>query len=188
MVESGLIDHGWTYMNIDDTWQGKRGGEYNAIQGNKKFPDMKGLRDYVHSLGLKIGIYSTPWCMSYAGHIGGSSNDPDGLFRTRKYQHGRYKFDSNDVRQWAEWGFDYLKYDWRWNDVKTTKRMAAALRNCKRDIVYSLSNAAPFEIADDLARLSNAWRTEARPSDCSTSRKRRPPSPPCGTNSAWKAK
>ena len=159
MVESGLIDHGWTYINIDDTWQGKRGGRHNAIQGNKKFPDMKGLCDYVHSLGLKIGIYSTPWCMSYAGHIGGSSNSPGGEFGTRKYQHGKYRFDENDVRQWAEWGFDYLKYDWRWNDVKTTERMAAALRNSKRDIVYSLSNAAPFEIADDLARLSNAWRT-----------------------------
>ena len=51
MVDSGLINHGWTYINIDDTWQGKRGGPFNAIQGNQKFPDMKGLCDYVHSLG-----------------------------------------------------------------------------------------------------------------------------------------
>jgi alpha-galactosidase len=76
MVDSGLINHGWTYINIDDTWQGKRGGEFNAIQPNKKFPDMGGLCDYVHSLGLKIGIYSTPWITSYAGYIGGSAYTP----------------------------------------------------------------------------------------------------------------
>jgi len=56
MVDSGLINHGWTYINIDDTWQGARGGEFNAIQPNKKFPDMKELGDYVHSLALKSGF------------------------------------------------------------------------------------------------------------------------------------
>ena len=55
MVSSGLIDHGWTYVNIDDTWQGPRGGPFNAIQGNKKFPDMKGLCDEIHAMGLKAG-------------------------------------------------------------------------------------------------------------------------------------
>ena len=67
MVDSGLIDHGWTYINIDDAWQGKRGGQFNAIQGNAKFPDMKGLCDDIHGLGFKVGIYSTPWVTSYAG-------------------------------------------------------------------------------------------------------------------------
>ena len=56
MLVSGLINHGWTYINIDDAWQGKRGGPFNAIQGNEKFPDMKGLCDTVHGMGLKIGI------------------------------------------------------------------------------------------------------------------------------------
>ena len=56
LVKSGLINHGWTYMNIDDTWQGARGGPFNAIQGNEKFPDLKKLCDDVHGLGLKIGI------------------------------------------------------------------------------------------------------------------------------------
>lgn len=60
MVESGLADYGWSYINIDDGWQGVRGGKYNAIQPNSKFPDMKALGDYIHSLGLKFGIYSTP--------------------------------------------------------------------------------------------------------------------------------
>src|ERR1035437_4059731 len=66
MADSGLINHGWNYMNIDDTWQGARGGQFNGIQGNEKFPDMKALCDGVHALGLKIGIYSTPWTTSYA--------------------------------------------------------------------------------------------------------------------------
>src|SRR5258708_7610305 len=60
MVESGLINHGWTYINIDDAWQDKRGGKFNAIQGNDKFPDMKELCDAIHGMGLKAGIYSTP--------------------------------------------------------------------------------------------------------------------------------
>ena len=64
MAASGLIDHGWTYINIDDAWQGRRGGPFNGIQGNTNFPDMKGLCDEIHQLGLKAGIYSTPWTTS----------------------------------------------------------------------------------------------------------------------------
>ena len=60
LVASGLRDHGWTYVNIDDGWQGQRGGEFNAIQPNAKFPDMAAMANEIHSLGLKFGIYSTP--------------------------------------------------------------------------------------------------------------------------------
>jgi len=80
MVKSGLINHGWTYINVDDTWQGKRGGEFNGIQPNEKFPDMKGLADTIHAMGLKFGIYSTPWITSYAGLTGGSADNPDGIW------------------------------------------------------------------------------------------------------------
>src|SRR3954466_685881 len=73
MASTGLVNHGWTYINIDDAWQGKRGGEFNGIQPNEKFPDMKGLADEVHNMGLKLGIYSTPWITSYAMFNGGSS-------------------------------------------------------------------------------------------------------------------
>jgi hypothetical protein len=59
MVSSGMKDAGYVYVNIDDTWQGKRDAE-GVLQPNEKFPDMKGLADYVHSKGLKIGIYSSP--------------------------------------------------------------------------------------------------------------------------------
>ncbi len=116
MVKSGLIDHGWTYVNIDDTWQGPRGGPLNAIQGNKKFSNMKGLCDEIHAMGLKPGIYSTPWITSYAKYTGGSSDDSTGAWSEKQasdkfWRLGKYSFAANDARQWAAWGFDYLKYD-----------------------------------------------------------------------------
>jgi alpha-galactosidase len=164
MVRSGLIRHGWTYINIDDTWQGVRGGQYNGIQGNAKFPDMQRLCEEVHAMGLKIGIYSTPWVTSYAKHCGGSSDDRSGkwskaLADAKYWRHGRYSFAEEDARQWAAWGFDYLKYDWNPNDVPHVEEMARALRHCGRDIVFSLSNSAPFAQAADWARLANCWRT-----------------------------
>ncbi len=164
MVDSGLINHGWTYINIDDTWQGSRGGELNAIQPNKKFPDMKALCDYIHSLGLKCGIYSSPWITTYGGYMGGSSDEPNGAWeKLANYEKnkrvGKYNFDTNDAQQWAAWGFDYLKYDWNPNDEINTKRMADALRASGRDIIYSLSNSAPFNKAEIWVKLANAWRT-----------------------------
>lgn len=165
IVDTGLINHGWTYINIDDTWQGKRSGPLNAIQPNEKFPDMKELCDYVHSLGLKIGTYSTPWVTSYAVFIGGSADNSQGKWSAETdgqytgWRHGKYPFAENDAKQWAQWGFDYLKYDWNPNDVPHVTEMAKALRTSGRDIVYSLSNSAPFDHAADWAILSNCWRT-----------------------------
>jgi alpha-galactosidase len=182
MEEKGLIDHGWTYVNIDDCWQGVRGGKYNAIQPNERFNDIKGMCDYIHSLGLKAGIYSTPWMGTYAGFIGGSAPNADGDYsefylpsdqRLQPHQFfgrypgsinkklnrvGRWFFDK-DAKQWADWGFDYVKVDWKPNDVPTAKRMHKDLYNCNRNIVLSLSNAAPFENAEGLAELANCWRT-----------------------------
>ena len=71
MANSGLINHGWTYMNIDDVWQGNRGGKNHAIMPDSTtFPDMQGLVDALHGMGLKIGIYSTPWTESYGHRVG----------------------------------------------------------------------------------------------------------------------
>ncbi|MBE2212851.1 MAG: ThuA domain-containing protein [Opitutaceae bacterium] len=162
-----LKGHGWTYVNIDDTWQGVRGGPFQAIQPNEKFPDMKRLADDVHALGLKLGIYSTPWIASYADHIGGSADTADGFWQpglTREqrgdtHRIGAHRFEAADARQWAEWGIDYLKYDWLPNDIPATVRMGEALAAQPRDIVYSLSNTAPFSHAPEYARLANAWRT-----------------------------
>jgi len=72
MVSSGLIDHGWSYINIDDCWEGKRDTN-GMIQGNEKFPDMKALGDYIHAKGLKFGIYSSPGplaCANFEGSFG----------------------------------------------------------------------------------------------------------------------
>jgi alpha-galactosidase len=164
MVESGLSQHGWTYINIDDTWQGPRGGPFNGIQANSKFPGMKRLCDEIHAMGLKAGIYSTPWITSYAKFTGGSSDERSGAWSERQatdkcWRHGKYSLAANDARQWAAWGFDYLKYDWSPNDVPHVEEMSRALRQSGRDIVYSLSNSAPFADAADWARLANCWRT-----------------------------
>ena len=112
MVDLGLTNYGYAYINIDDGWQGQRGGKYNAVMPNEKFPDMKALVDYVHSKGLKIGIYSSPWVQTFAGYVGGSADTPDGKVINSSRRVGKYSFTKNDVKQWAEWGFDYLKYDW----------------------------------------------------------------------------
>ncbi len=162
MVSSGLINHGWTYINIDDTWQGQRTGQDHALQGNKRFPDMKGLCDEVHALGLKAGIYSTPWITSYGGDAGESGDNAAGVW-TKAMQNekrfGKYSFIQADALQWAAWGFDYLKYDWNPIDVAHTKAMSQALRKSGRDIVFSLSNNAPFDHAADWAQWANCWRT-----------------------------
>jgi alpha-galactosidase len=171
MASSGLINHGWSYMNIDDVWQGKRGGEFHAIlPDSTTFPNMQALCDEVHGLGLKIGTYSTPWIESYGHHIGGSANNPEGIFERTKeniprnkklfpYMIGTYTFVDNDVKQFAKWGFDYLKYDWNPIELPETKKMYDALRASGRDIVFSLSNSTPFASIGELSKVANAWRT-----------------------------
>jgi alpha-galactosidase len=92
IVSSGMRDAGYVYVNIDDTWQGKRDAN-GVLHTNEKFPDMKALADYVHSKGLKIGIYSSPGpqtCARYEGSLG---------------------HEEQDAKTYAEWGIDYLKYD-----------------------------------------------------------------------------
>ncbi|MBI4811594.1 MAG: NPCBM/NEW2 domain-containing protein, partial [Ignavibacteriales bacterium] len=105
MVSSGLINHGWTYINIDDCWENKPDATEIELQGeprdkngmintNKKFPDMKALSNYVHSKGLKLGIYSGPGPITCAGFT------------------ASYQYEYQDAQQYANWGIDYLKYDW----------------------------------------------------------------------------
>lgn len=170
VADSGLINHGWTYMNIDDTWQGERGGPFKAIQGNDKFPDIKKLCDDVHGLGLKVGIYSTPWTTSYATHIGGSAENPEGKWakpegkkvvnkKILPWAIGKYSFATNDAAQWAAWGIDYLKYDWNPIEEPETKEMALALRKSGRDVIYSLSNNLNITNAPGVTPWANCWRT-----------------------------
>jgi alpha-galactosidase len=172
MASSGLIDHGWTYINIDDAWQSdKRDGPFHAIQGNSMFPDMKSLCDEIHNLGLKAGIYSTPWVTSYANHMGGSAENPEGTWekptipkkgnvnkKNLPWAIGKYSFAENDAKQWAAWGIDYLKYDWNPNELPETEEMYKALRASGRDVVLSLSNSTPFKNIPELSKIANCWR------------------------------
>ena len=163
-VTSGLINHGWSYINIDDTWQGKRNPLTLALQANEKFPDMQGLCSTLHQMGLKAGIYSTPWIASYQKYPGGSSDNSDGAWSSElatnsSKRYGKFAFTQIDANQWAQWGFDYLKYDWSPNDVPHTAEMSVALRKSGRDIIFSLSNTAPPDQAADWARWANCWRT-----------------------------
>ena len=92
LVATGMKDAGYIYVNIDDTWEGERDAN-GVLHTNSKFPDMKALADYVHSKGLKIGIYSGPGpktCAGYAGSLG---------------------HEEQDAKIYADWGIDYLKYD-----------------------------------------------------------------------------
>ena len=105
MISSGMADVGYSYVNIDDCWMNaprnndpKRVGplrdEKGNIVPNSYFPDMKGLTNYIHAKGLKAGIYTSPRTLTCGGFAGA-------------YQH-----EKQDARQFAEWGFDFLKYDW----------------------------------------------------------------------------
>jgi alpha-galactosidase len=134
LVTSGLAAQGYTYINIDDAWEGARDAN-GEITSNEKFPDMKALTDYVHSKGLKIGIYSSPGPRTCQQRFAGS------------YQH-----EEQDARTWAKWGFDYIKYDWcSYSDVeaagartplpglqKPYMLMRGILDKLDRDVVYSL--------------------------------------------------
>ena len=142
MVKSGLHRQGYTYINIDDVWEGglKRPGPHDQAAGrdangdpttNENFPDMKGLVDHIHSLGLKAGIYSSP-----------GPRTCQGLAAT--YQH-----EEQDARAYARWGFDYLKYDWcSYSGIapnptledrkKPYKLMGNILKKQDRDMIFSI--------------------------------------------------
>jgi alpha-galactosidase len=105
LVKTGLVNHGWNYINIDDSWQFNRDGKDPLFQGkmrdengyilaNSKFPDMKNLGDYIHGNGLKMGIYSSPGPWTCGGCA------------------GSYGYEKQDAETYAKWGVDYLKYDW----------------------------------------------------------------------------
>ena len=87
-----MRDAGYTYVNIDDTWEGERDAS-GVLHTNSKFPDMKALADYVHSKGLKLGIYSSPGPKTCAGYEGSLGHE------------------EQDAQLYASWGIDYLKYD-----------------------------------------------------------------------------
>ncbi len=142
MVKTGMKAAGYTYVNIDDCWEGKRDPQ-GFIRGNDRFPDMKALADYVHSKGLKIGIYSSPdaiTCEHYEGSLG---------------------HEEQDAQTYANWGFDFLKYDWcytKGNELELVKKMSDAIRKTGRPMVFSLSgNTRVWRWGASIG--ANMWRT-----------------------------
>jgi alpha-galactosidase len=149
MVSSGMKKAGYIYVNIDDTWEGARDTAGN-ITTNRKFPDMKALTDYVHSKGLKIGIYSSPGPKTCAGY------------------EGSYGHELQDAKTYAGWGFDYLKYDWcsaraiyKDPDMRAVyQKMGDALQSVGRPIVYSLCQYGREAVWTWGAKVGgNLWRT-----------------------------
>jgi alpha-galactosidase len=144
LVSSGLASHGFQFINIDDCWMGNRDAN-GFIHSNSKFPDMKALSQYVHSKGLKLGIYSSPGpttCQGYTGSLG---------------------HELQDAQTYADWGIDYLKYDWcsYKGDYKVPyATMGDALKKVSRGIVYSFCQYGMDNVWEWGASLGgNSWRT-----------------------------
>ena len=189
-VKTGLIDHGWTYINVDDFWETRplhddaviadivahaklkpKGRQYSfhdnpdpalvgpardasgKINSNSRFPDMKAMADHIHRLGLKAGLYSSPGPLTCGGC-------------TASYAH-----EALDAERFADWGFDYLKYDWctyrhyfgedtRAERVQPYDLMGRMLVAQKRDIVFSLCQYGDSNVWEWGASVDgNCWRT-----------------------------
>ena len=172
MIASGMADYGYQYVNIDDCWMKKKNDPpYRDTNGamlpNWNFPDMKGLADYIHAKGLKAGLYTSPGPWTCGGYVGA-------------YQH-----EATDARKFAEWGFDFLKYDWcSYGDVASMAVMNFAkiksngspwkngeeaihpyrlmgnfLRDQQRDIVFNLCQYGMAEVWKWGGDVGNSWRT-----------------------------
>jgi len=146
LVSSGMRDAGYQYVVIDDCWQGPRDSNGFITADAQKFPSgIKALADYVHSRGLKFGIYSDAGRLTCGGRPGSQGHE---------YQ---------DALTYARWGADYLKYDWCSTGDRNAQEayavMADALRRSGRDIVFSMcewGTAKPWLWAKN---TGNLWRT-----------------------------
>jgi alpha-galactosidase len=177
MIASGMADYGYQYVNIDDCWA-RQPGLTNAEVGepvrsadgqilpNERFPDIKAMVDYIHSKGLKAGIYTSPGPKTCGGFEG-------------SWQH-----EAQDARTFADWGFDFLKYDWcsygkifRAGDPRLTNTVSAQaakglagyefpyelmsreLRKQDRDIVFNLCQYGMGQVWKWGGDVGNSWRT-----------------------------
>ena len=164
MIASGMADYGYQYVNIDDCWMVKPGSldpklggpprdADGAIRSNGHFPDMKALADYVHAKGLKAGLYTSP-----------------GPLTCQKFT-GTYRHEEIDARKFAEWGYDFLKYDWcSYGRVAGGKgleelqlpyrKMGDVLKRLDRDVVYNLCQYGMGDVWKWAGQLGgNCWRT-----------------------------
>lgn len=159
MVESGMADFGYMYVNIDDGWMKRQGDtpyrdNDGAMLPNSKFPDIKGMVDRIHSRGLRAGLYTSPGPWTCAGYL------------------GTYKHEEKDAAKYAEWGFDFLKYDWcsygrlitkekkLEEYTKPYKLMGGILKKQNRDIVHNLCQYGQKEVWQWGGEVGgHCWRT-----------------------------
>jgi alpha-galactosidase len=164
MVSSGMIDHGYMYVNIDDCWSVKPGSPDSTLTGeqrdkngminpNKRFPDMKAMTDYIHALGLKAGIYTSPGELTCGGYV------------------GAYGYEEKDVARFVEWGYDFLKYDWcSYSKIGNTENMqdlqkpyilmGDLLKKQNRDIIFNLCQYGMGDVWKWGKQAGgNSWRT-----------------------------
>nr|AAP04002.1 alpha-galactosidase [Carica papaya] len=148
LIATGLSKLGYTYVNIDDCWaELTRDEKGNSVPRKSTFPSgIKALADYVHSKGLKLGIYSDA-----------------GYFTCSKTMPGSLGHEEQDAKTFASWGIDYLKYDNCYNDgSKPTVRypvMTRALMKCGPPIYFSLCEWGDLHPALRGAPVGNSWRT-----------------------------
>lgn len=161
MVSSGMRDAGYRYVVIDDCWAVSRDADGNIVADSTHFPSgMKAMGDYIHSKGLKFGIYS------------------DAGEQTCDKRPGSQGHEYQDALMYAKWGVDYLKYDWcnagKRNEEEAYATMRDALKTTGRPMVFSIcewGDGKPWLWA---ANIGNLWRTTGDISDKWTSMKKWP--------------
>ena len=150
LVTSGMKAAGYEYLVIDGGWEGYHDAQGVFHANVLKFPDMQALCDYIHSLGLKVGIHTTPGPVTCSG------------------REGSYRYEKQDAQTFARWGIDFVKYDWcSGNTVYQPDQLGAAyekmhqaLRQTGRPIVYNLCEYGMNEVWKWGASVGgNMWRT-----------------------------
>ena len=163
MISSEMANYGYHYVNIDDCWMVKANSDDSILGGamrdengklltNKRFPDMKAMTDYIHSLGLKAGTYISPGPTTCAGYA------------------GSFEHELQDAETFSEWGFDLLKYDWcsygrivkpqNEDDFKAPyKKMWDNLQKLDRDIVFNLCQYGMGDVWKWGGEVGHCWRT-----------------------------
>lgn len=157
IIDKGLADYGYNYINVDDAWEAPERNADGTIAVNEKFPSMKGLGDWLHSHGLRFGIYSSPGNLTCGKYLGSLDHE------------------LQDAQSYNEWGVDYLKYDWCGYTTKHATQvdrntvasyirpymlMGEHLRNQPRDIFYSLCQYGMKDVWKwGYTVDANSWRT-----------------------------
>ena len=156
LINSGLADYGYSYINIDDAWQAASRTEDGTLLPNENFPDIKEIGNWLHGRGLRLGIYSSPGDLTCGGYLGSLG------------------YEKKDAETWNEWGVDYIKYDlcgYRSildtmsyvlpaDHIRPYLKMQEYLRQQPRDICYSLCQYGLAEVwkwGDFVG--ANLWRT-----------------------------